>query len=109
MVPNWELDSAEVCMRFFSIKKKACKSWILCVLDQVTRVAMLVVAETNYLIPLSSVYLSINFVQCSICLRDFEFLQCTENLDEVTKLLPIRTGNCCFKRLCLFNFYFVLQ
>lgn len=66
-------------------------------LDRVTRVAMLVVAETSYLIPLSSVYLSINFVQCSICLRDFEFLQCTENLDEVTKLLPIRTGNCCLR------------
>lgn len=54
-------------------------------LDSVTRVVMLVMAETSYLILLSSVYPPINCVQCSICLRDFRFLQSTENLDEVTK------------------------
>lgn len=65
-------------------------------LDQVMRVVMLVVTEISYLIPLSSVYLSINCVQSSICLRDFRFLQSSENLDEVTKFLPNRTGNLLF-------------
>lgn len=57
---------------------------------------MLVMAETSYLIPLSSVYLPINCMQCSICLRDFRFLQSTENLDEVTKLLPVKTRDLLF-------------
>lgn len=90
MVLNQELDSAEVCPHFFSIKR-ACESWILCMLDLVTRVVMLLMPETGYWIPLSSVYLSVNRVWCSIYLRDFQFLQFTEDLDEVTKLLPVKT------------------
>jgi len=60
-------------------------------LDQVTRVVMLVVAETSDFIPLSSVYLSINCVRCNSHLRNFRFLQSTENLDEVTRLLAVKT------------------
>lgn len=89
-------------MHFFSIEKDLVEVRVsvseICVPDRKSFCAN---HGRMLLNPLSSVYLSVNYLQCSICLRNFRLPQSTENLDGVIKLLPIKTGNLLFAQIML--------